>query len=366
MQVLSDDKIDKIFAENTSVVPIVFAADNKFVPYLYTTIQSLIENISKDHQYDIVILYTEFSEYNRKSFETFNSSNVSIRFFDVSTLIEPYASYWFTHWDYSVAVYYRFFIPQLFRDYDKVFYFDADMIFKTDVAEFNAVELEDNYIGAVADLSVFHEKSPAYSYVLSDLKLEKEKYFNSGVILFNIKELKKINFLDNCISVLKNLGSPIFPDQDVLNIVCSGKVKYLDFSYNILWNVINYYKDIEKYVLSDKYNLFLSSTKKAKVIHYCGAYKPWKQPNLPYSDAFWRCARKTPFYEYILYSNLKQSNVLSREQIRNVIYRKRIYLNYLKCKILKNLSLGKRREHYSCKTSLLKMKIKDYRNTLEN
>ena len=41
-------------------IPVVFATDNNFVPYLGVTIKSLVENSSEENNYDIVILYSNF------------------------------------------------------------------------------------------------------------------------------------------------------------------------------------------------------------------------------------------------------------------------------------------------------------------
>jgi len=39
----------------------------------------------------------------------------------------------------------------------------------------------------------------------------------------------------------------------------------------------------------------------AYIIHFAAGRKPWTEPTLPHADKFWKYARKTPFYEAILF-----------------------------------------------------------------
>ena len=122
-------------------------------------------------------------------------------------------------------------------------------------------------------------------------------------------------------------------------------------------------------LLSKEYNEYISEWNTPKIIHYAGGYKPWKKPDLAYSEYFWYYARKTPFYEELLFENLRtlKQNLNRKDiesSIRNVAYRHRIYASYLRCKVLKLITFGKTKEHYINKTNKLKKQVNDYRKTL--
>ena len=51
---------------NLEVIPIFFAVDDGYVPFLAVALQSLIENSSKNYYYSIKILYTNINEENKK------------------------------------------------------------------------------------------------------------------------------------------------------------------------------------------------------------------------------------------------------------------------------------------------------------
>ena len=347
----------------TNSVPVVFATDKNFIPYLYVALQSLADNSSSENNYDIVILCTDVEEYKQNQFKQLEKENISVRFYDMANLMSEYRDVWYTHWSYTEAMYYRFFIPQLFRDYNKILYLDCDLIINCDIAELYNMDLEGNSLGAATGLARQHEDDQYKEYIENTLKIQKEKYFNSGVLIFDIEKLKDKNFFDLCINTLKQLKEPVFPDQDVLNIVFEDNVKYLDCSYNFGWNLIHYYKD-SKERLSDKYKAsFINACNNPKIIHYAGGNKPWKKPQLSYAEYFWKYARKTPFYEEIIYKNCKSS--FNKQSIYNVIYRRRIYMQYLRCKLLKLITFGEKRQHYASKALALKNMVRDYRNTLK-
>ena len=51
---------------NLEVIPIFFAIDDGYMPFLAVALESLIENSSKKYYYSIKILYTNISEENKK------------------------------------------------------------------------------------------------------------------------------------------------------------------------------------------------------------------------------------------------------------------------------------------------------------
>ena len=48
-------------------IPIFFAVDDGYIPFLAVSMQSLIDNSSKENRYAIKILYTNVSEENKSN-----------------------------------------------------------------------------------------------------------------------------------------------------------------------------------------------------------------------------------------------------------------------------------------------------------
>jgi lipopolysaccharide biosynthesis glycosyltransferase len=67
-----------------NVIPVFMAVDNNYIPFLGVSLKSLIDNSSKENNYEIKILYTNASEENQKKIKAYEKANVSIEFVNLS------------------------------------------------------------------------------------------------------------------------------------------------------------------------------------------------------------------------------------------------------------------------------------------
>ena len=67
-----------------NVIPVFMAVDNNYIPFLGVSLKSLIDNSSKENNYEIKILYTNASEENQKKIKAYEKENVSIEFVNLS------------------------------------------------------------------------------------------------------------------------------------------------------------------------------------------------------------------------------------------------------------------------------------------
>ena len=123
-------------------IPIFFSCDDAYVPYLTVAIRSLIDHTSKENDYSIVVLNTGLSIQNQKELKQMATENVKINFEDVSKSMEEINNELKLRLRdyYSIAIYYRLFIPSLFPIYEKAIYLDADMVILDDVAKLESVK----------------------------------------------------------------------------------------------------------------------------------------------------------------------------------------------------------------------------------
>ena len=186
--------------KNSKVIPIFFAVDNGYIPFLAVSIQSLIDNSSIENNYVIKILYTNISEENRKKISKYERENVSIEFVDLNYYIEKVKNKLYTRDYYSKTTYFRLFIPNLYPQYDKALYLDSDIVILSDIADLYNEEMGDNLVAGVPDdviqtIEVFQE------YVEKVVGVaDYHNYFNAGILLMNLDELRKFNFQDKVFS----------------------------------------------------------------------------------------------------------------------------------------------------------------------
>ena len=131
-------------------IPVFFASNDKYVPYLDVAILSIVENSSKENNYEIIILKTDISEENQNKLLNHTRDNIKIKFFDVKEILEPIKKQLPDMFYYTLAAYYRLFIETAFPQYDKAIYLDCDLVLMTDIAKLYNEELPTNDIVTVS------------------------------------------------------------------------------------------------------------------------------------------------------------------------------------------------------------------------
>lgn len=261
-------------------IPVFFAVDNGYIPFLGVALKSLIDNTSKKNKYAIKILYTSVTEENKARIKKYEKENIRIEFVDLNKQLEEIKEKLYTRNYFSNTTYYRLFIPELYPEYDKAVYIDSDTICLADIADLYNVDMEDNLIAAVPD-GVVQTIDPFKDYVERVVGVaDYNKYFNAGVIVMNLKELRKYKFEEKFIYMLGKIRFEVAQDQDYLNRLCKGRVKMIDYSWNRMPIMGKRDGDIN-------------------LIHYNLGAKPWYFDDVLYQEYFWKYAEKTEFYNEI-------------------------------------------------------------------
>lgn len=275
-------------------IPIVFSIDDNVVVPCGVTLTSLLENASEETSYRIYILYegASLSEENRSklSHAFLDDYHQDIQFMDVGNAFSDVPQMQRV----TKATYYRLLIPTLFPQYDKVIYSDIDIIFQQDLSKLYSHSFPNNeLIAAVLDLAIdrayyFESKLPA------QIGKSTRDYFNAGFLLMNLKQLRE----DNKVEEFRELSKKRFPqnDQDVLNLVCNGRVQWLPSMYNFQTNHYANYMWGRKHSDID----FKEMMKRA-TLHYTFRNKPWSTLECALSDAWWHYYRLSPFFDNTTY-----------------------------------------------------------------
>lgn len=264
-------------------IPIFFAVDDEYVPFLAVALQSLVENSKKENYYLIKILYTNITDENQEKIKKYESENINIEFVCLSYYINKVKDKLYTRDYYSKTTYFRLFIPDLYPQFDKVLYLDSDIVILSDIADLYNVDMGDNLLAAVPDdviqtIEVFREYAEKVVGVATY-----KNYFNAGILLMNLDELRKFNFQEKFLYLLEKVKFSVAQDQDYLNRLCKGRVKLLENT----WDRMPIGGDI---INRDELHL----------IHYNLAFKPWHFEDILYKEYFWKYAEKTEYIDKIL------------------------------------------------------------------
>lgn len=266
---------------NKEIIPIFFATDDNYIPFLAVALQSIKANASKEYLYNIHILHMGLSQESMNIVNNFIDENFNIFYNDVQDSLNSLASQLFVRDYYSKATYYRIFIPSIFPQYDKALYLDCDITVTGDISTLYNTELGENYVGAITDEAV--SKTPEFiAYVENFLGISQPDYFNAGILVINLKQLRAVNFDKKFMDLLEKYKFVVAQDQDYLNVLCKDKVTRI----SKVWN---------KQPIPDP-DLPESDI---KLIHYNLSFKPWHYNNIEYENHFWKYANETSVIDKI-------------------------------------------------------------------
>ena len=305
-------------------IPIVFASDKHYFPYFLVALESIVQNSTTQNNYDILLLHTDLTKKDLTiaQRQIRHHSNFSIRFIDVSDLVNQYHLNDLMVINHlQITAYYRLLISHILAQYDKILYLDCDLVVMQDVANLFQTNLDTYYVAAVLDVGVqiyFLPKVPEFEPYIRSLGMkEPNKYFNSGVLVMNLSLIRKHSLTDKFIHVARK-NNRFFHDQNVLNVVCNERV----------------------FLLNPEWNLQCCNTIQTNtfgIIHYCGD-KPWDTKKVNLYDRWWRYAKHTHFYKQFR-QHYKKRNPIT----------KKLLFQQISCQILYKLTRGNIHRHYKQK-----------------
>lgn len=290
------------------LIPIVFAIDNNVVMQCGVTITSLLMNAKADTFYDVYILckQSQLTDENKSVLlQAFaNKKQCKITFVDVGEAFKE--SEGFAEGHITTATYFRLAIPALFPQFDKAIYADVDMIFQQDLLELFQSSLQNGeLLAAVLDLAI-DDKCCFKSGLPVRIGKSEQDYFNAGFLVMNLEQMRKTdvqNELRRHAKIKYEMN-----DQDVLNIVCNGKVQLLPSVYNFqpghfanfLWG-------------KDKSEINFDGLFKRATLHYTGAHKPWNSLECVASDTWWHYYKMSSFYDDMVYFRRQYDQIESHK-----------------------------------------------------
>lgn len=292
-------------------LPIVFTCDDAYFKYADVVIASILHNHNKNCKYEINIVSEYISDENISlaKKQVAGYPNFSINFI----MLEDFdSSKFFLNSYMSVSTYYRFYIPQLFSDYDRILYLDSDLIVDADISDFACMDFENKLAICCSSPFIYNKILKRdddvfpISYFKDVLKMpDPLEYFNAGVMLYNIKKMKEINITEIFFKAIEEIKKPILQDQDILNSVLSrnGGVKLISKKYNMTRT----FKITKRRLFLERWKERLKISKKDNlfyIYHYVGKDKPWMEKRID-GLLFDKYAKMSPLYHQIIESSKK-------------------------------------------------------------
>ena len=290
---------------NKTLLNICMALDDNVIYQTLTSMTSALENNNNEKNILVynLLLSHDFNKENIQIFESLKRNYpVIINYYIIPNIFDA-----FKKWKQKTYChYYKLFIPILFPYLEKILYLDSDTLIFRDISELFFVDFNHNYIlGSQATDKNIKKK----------FKINVKVYINVGVLLFNIKKIRKHNKdIELLYFTMKNSKKYKYPEQDSLNIIFNPNIGLLPYKYGIriIDSLETYRKHLEplynkKYSINEIKNAIL----KPAILHltYCNP-KVWKRKTKSlykkdtickkYQKEFYFYAKKTKYYSEII------------------------------------------------------------------
>lgn len=297
--------IDPVF---DNAVTVFMATNNNYAPNCAVMVQSIKDHANPARNYDIVISTSDMVPEYKNMLKSMGTSNVSVRLIDAKEFTSGIdTSLLRTTLHFSQDAYFRFFIPKIFEKYAKVLYLDVDMVALHDVAELFDQDIGDNWwgvtheacISTIGAMKSSWEYNTFLPYIRNTLQITNTKdYFQSGVMVWNVRQCIKDDVTQKCMERLAKIGQPIYVDQCVMSSLANGEhISFIDDKWNVVWDAPFHWAAAQG---TQRYQKQMVLLKNPYILHYASGIKPWNEPYRENAHNFWEIARRTPFYEILL------------------------------------------------------------------
>lgn len=208
---------------------IAFTVSDNYIDYMGTTLLSILKH-NKEEAITVYLLTTAISPYSlfklKRLEKDYEQLTIKVRVVDASQFDNlPLNRSHITR----PEVYFRMAFPSLLPEVDKILYLDSDLLVKKDLTTLWHTDLEGNYMAAVSE----PPSEGGFDYRKSIGMRQPELYFNSGVLLMDLKKMRNDGIEKRLLACGQEIKDKILlQDQDIINVALEGQIKPIDIIYN--------------------------------------------------------------------------------------------------------------------------------------
>lgn len=302
-----DEKMTLRPAFERNNVPVVLMFNNYYAPYGGVFIQSLLDHASEENNYDVVIFQRDISKENKRLLKSLAAgyTNVSVRFYDASPFFADYnrddnKSF------APIESYCKIIAPFILNYPGRIIAVDPDTLLQADIARLIDEDLAGYSVGAVCDV-------PMIGIYLIGRKVRRDyiqnvcgfgpddikNYINTGLLLFDRNKYIRELDLETILNTAQQ-GRYLWGEQDALSILMKGKIKHIDFAWNVVLPLSQSMAELIEAGSKTFNGAYERALENPCLLHWTGIPKPWICPDVPYGSEWWQTAIRTPFVGHII------------------------------------------------------------------
>lgn len=259
---------------------ILIAINRKYLTPARVMLTSLFEN-NKQENITIYLLHSTLTNIEVDNLKFLVEKKYRAKLNDIMVDKKQFEGFPISH-HFTIETYYRFLAQSILpKEVDRILWLDVDMIVKKSLEGLYYQDFGDTNI--IVSQSI--NKNP--ESLIKKLQLNQDsKYFNAGMLLFNLAQIRKnitptvyFDYIEN------NKEKITWLDQDVLNVIYNKSSKFVDY---MKYNMQTFSDEEFDKSTIEKIN------EETVIIHYIGACKPWHYKYNNYCAKF--------YWEYAKYS----------------------------------------------------------------
>jgi len=297
-------------------IPVVHCFNNNYTIPASVAIVSMLINADKSYLYKIHILHSDITAKHQAKLaeivKPFNNAQIEFLYMESEQykMFDNIMTQRDEGFYYTKETFYRFFIPTLFPDYNKIFYADVDVVWTGDIAKvFNDFDINKGYYlsmrehGYFPSLDVTLTRTPLYTKEELNVVLK----FCAGNIVYNAKKMREDNILDRLIKhTTENAKKLFLLDQDVLNIVCQDKIHAMMPSCGVFPFEIEAFENGElPFNYQTNLTELIDGFENPVQIHFGSHIKPWNN----------FCKLSEIWYEYLFKTTFVKEHFNARQKL---------------------------------------------------
>lgn len=278
-------------------ISIVYIADNKYAMPTCVSMLSLKKNIMSESMATVYVICDGVSEDSQDRFlelqdERFTVNIIRVEnpaYKELAKSCESFGNNYVT-----ASALFKLSLCEILVEEDRVLYLDGDTLIQGGIEELFFMDIGEKYVAAVDDQ--LDKVIDGKSQMAAQADICAEHYFNSGVMLLNLKKMREDNVCEKLTDYRRN-GKNYFMDQDAFNAVMGKNRCMLPFRYNFFSVCLEYYDlhEISERFFDGKQDSIEECITNADIVHFAGEYKPWRY-NVPwFSELFMKYYRQSPY-----------------------------------------------------------------------
>lgn len=280
-------------------IVVVHMFDNRYVAPAAVAFLSMLEHADPRRTYELKVITNDITDENQYRLRELvcQFPNATLEFMAPPDDCAEIFSHFLSKGHYSKEVLYKLMIADLFPQEKYLIVADVDCLYLDDITipfdEFS--QNENAYFAGIGYSELPCRWARAFTEMYGAKFSDDERQalrsgVGGGFLIYNCELMRRENVGEKLLNYLKDNAQRIIQaEQDVLNLVCSGRI----YKLPVRTMICTYHYDR---LADDEVDSWRTALGHPIQLHYATSVKPWNDPTSTLSDIWWKYVARTSFF----------------------------------------------------------------------